>query len=76
MDPTLQLTTLEDLQESSSSGECQFTPEELNRFEERFNHGYDIYTDKYVTWLQKIHPESMLSIEAMLGHVGGVGKLN
>ena len=32
----------EDLQESSSSGECQFTPEELNRFEERFNNGYDI----------------------------------
>ena len=53
---------------ASSSPEDQFTPEQLKLFEERFQNDYDIYTDNdYVAWLQEFHPDSVPSIEAMLG---------
>ena len=37
-----------------------YSPEELERFETRFENGYDVFTDeKYVAWLQQYHPESV-----------------
>ena len=57
---------------SSSSSEDQsvqdqFIPEQQKLFEERFQNDY-VYTDNdYVAWLQEFHPDSVPSIEAMLG---------
>ena len=53
---------------ASGSASSQFSPEQLARFEERYANKYDIFTDHdYVIWLQEFHPESVPSIEAMLG---------
>lgn len=60
-------------QESSSSGECHITPTQLNWYEEQTMIS-TLTASMSVTWLQKTHPESVPSIEAMLGHVEGVGK--
>ena len=39
---------------------AEFSPEELERFENRFENGYDIFTDeKYVAWLRQYHPDSV-----------------
>ena len=41
-----------------SSNGCDFSPETLERFETRYENGYDIFSDKeYVAWLQVYHPE-------------------
>ena len=39
---------------------AEFSPEELERFENRFENGYEIFTDeKYVAWLRQYHPDSV-----------------
>lgn len=54
--------------ELATSIQNQFSPEQLTLFEERFQNKYDIYTDHhYLAWLQEFHPDSVPSIEAMLG---------
>ena len=39
---------------------AEFSPEELKRFESRFENGYDIFTnEKNVAWLRQYHPDSV-----------------
>ena len=60
--------SLEPTSGSSSSTQSHFSPEQLAKFEQRYKNNYDIYTDKdYAAWLQLFHPESLPSLETMLG---------
>ena len=54
--------------QTASSTQNRFSPEQLAKFEERYENDYDIYTDHdYVAWLQEFHAESLPPIEVMLG---------
>jgi hypothetical protein len=62
-----------------------FSSEELERFETRYENGYDIFTDeRYVAWLHKYHPNSAPSISSLFasvtpldsGHETGIVALN
>ena len=44
--------------DADQSGDDSFSTEQVERFQRRFENGYDLYMD-YVTWLQKNHPESL-----------------
>ena len=51
-------------------GDGNFSQEELERFEKRFENGYDIFTDeKYVAWLQEYHPNSEPSVTSVFASV-------
>ena len=44
---------------------AEFSPEELERIEKRFENGYDIFTDeKYMAWLRQYHPDPFHKIYA------------
>ena len=60
--------SLEPTSGSSSSTQSHFSPEQCAKFEQRYKNNHDIYTDQgYVAWLQQFHPESLPSLETMLG---------
>ena len=51
-------------------GDGSFSQEELERFEKRFENGYDIFTyEKYVAWLQEYHPNSAPSVASVFASV-------
>ena len=55
--------------ESSLLKESYFTPKQLELFEQRYENGYDLYTDiDYVAWLMENHPEDVP--DEILGEIG------
>ena len=55
----------------------RFSPEVISQYEERFENGYDIYTDtNYITWLQELHPDCVPNLSDMFVSVMPFGALD
>ena len=58
-----------DWQGDDRSRDISFTPKQLELFEQRYENGYDLYTDvDYVAWLMECHPEDVP--DEILGEMG------
>ena len=64
-------------QPDHASSTPRFSPEVISQYKERFENGYDIYTDtNYVTWLQEFHPDCVPSLSDMFESVTPLGALD
>ena len=55
---------------SQPSSTPTFSPETISLYEERFENGYDIYTDtNYIAWLEQFHPDCLPSLCDMFASV-------
>ena len=55
-------------QEDGLQSAVKFSVEQLERYHERYANHYNVYTEHdYVAWLEEFHPESVPSIETMVG---------